>query len=45
MVKSKSIPILPEAKGLLHENRDFLKNLLSEVTTLLLVTPQIVLIF
>lgn len=31
MVKSKSIVSLPEVKGLLHENRDFLKDLLSEV--------------
>jgi transposase-like protein len=31
MVKSKSIVSLPEVKGLLHENRDFLKELLSEV--------------
>ena len=31
MVKSKSIVSLPEVKGLLRENRDFLKDLLSEV--------------
>ena len=31
MVTSKSIVSLPEVKGLLHENRDFLKDLLSEV--------------
>ena len=31
MVKSKSIVSLPEVKGLLYENRDFLKELLSEV--------------
>ena len=31
MVKSKSIVSLPEVKGLLRENRDFLKELLSEV--------------
>lgn len=45
MIKSKSILSLPEAKCLLYENRDFLKDLLSEVTALLLVTPQFVLIF
>lgn len=45
MIKSKSILSLPEAKGHLYENRDFLKDLLSEVTELLLVTPQFVLIF
>jgi putative transposase len=31
MVKSKSIVSLPEVKGLLRENRDFLKELLGEV--------------
>ena len=31
MVKSKSIVSMPEVKGLLCENRDFLKDLLSEV--------------
>ncbi|MEJ2333985.1 MAG: transposase [Desulfobulbaceae bacterium] len=31
MVKSKPIVGMPEVKGLLHENRDFLKDLLREV--------------
>ena len=31
MVQSKSIVSLTEVKGLLHQNRDFLKDLLSEV--------------
>ena len=31
MVRSKPIVGMPEVKGLLHENRDFLKDLLREV--------------
>jgi hypothetical protein len=31
MVKSKSIVSVPEVKSLLHQHRDFLKELLSEV--------------
>ncbi len=44
MIKSKSILSLPEAKGHLYKNRDFLKDLLGGATALLLVTPQFVLI-